>query len=306
MTETTGAAPGQLFAPSPGNPGPHPRPRKPSLVLPRGATDAHCHVFGPADVYPYATDRSFTPVDAPSDEVSARQRFLGFQRSVIVQSSGYGHDHRALLDALAADPGNRRGVAILRPDTTAAQIQELHAAGIRGARLHFVDHLGPDPAPEDARRVVRTLADAGWHAEIHVQDNGILRHAALIAAIPAPVVIDHMARVDLREGLDSPSVRALLSLLEGGNTWVKLSGVDRLSRTGPPYTDAVALAALLAERFPERVLWGTDYPHVNIVGAAPDDGLLVDLIELIAPTAAAREQLLVTNPAQLFGFGAPR
>lgn len=295
MTETA-------FIPSPGNPGPHPRPRKPSLVLPPGATDAHCHVFGPAELYPYAPDRTFTPVDAPHEEVAGRQRFLGFQRAVIVQSSGYGSDHRVLLDALAADPVNRRGVALLRPDTSSGEIQRLDAAGVRGARLHFVNHLGPDPRPEQTRRIVHRLADAGWHAEIHVQDDGIVRHAALIGGIPTPVVIDHMARIDLREGLDGPSVRAMMSLLDRGNVWVKVSGADRLSRTGAPYADAVALAALLVCRFPERVLWGTDYPHVNITGAAPDDGLLVDLIGQLAPTEAARERLLVRNPAELFGF----
>ncbi|SPT64033.1 MULTISPECIES: amidohydrolase family protein [Actinomadura] len=303
MTEATGAEAARVFTPSPGNPGPHPRPRRPSLALPSGSTDAHCHVFGPADVFPYPPDRAFTPVDAPRDEVTGLQRFLGFQRAVFVQSAGHGTDHRPLLDALAADRANRRGVAILRPGIGTAEILRLDAAGVCGARLHFVTHLGPGPEPEQALRMLGQVADLGWHAEIHVRARGIVEHAALIAAIPAPVVIDHMARVDLAEGLDGPSVQALTSLLERGDVWVKLSGVDRLSLVGPPYPDAVALAALLVERFPERVVWGTDYPHVNITGTAPDDGMLVDLIEQMAPTAALRERLLVTNPAELFGFG---
>ncbi|MFL6118317.1 amidohydrolase family protein [Actinophytocola sp.] len=285
-----------------GNPGPHPNPRRPSLRLPPGATDAHCHVFGPAEVFPYAPGRTFTPVDAPREEVTARQRFLGLERAVVVQSAGHGADHRALLDALRADPANRRGVALLGPELGRTEVQTLHAAGVCGARLHFLPHLGANPEPDHTRMVVDTVVELGWHAEIHVQGTGIVDHAELIAAIPTPVVIDHMARIDLREGLHGPAVGSLLRLLDQGNVWVKISGVDRLSRTGPPYDDAVALGALLVERFPERVVWGTDYPHVNIAGPAPDDGLLVDLIERMAPSETHRERLLVTNPAELFGF----
>lgn len=288
-----------------GNPGPHPAPRRPALHLPSGATDAHCHVFGPADRFPYSPDRTFTPVDAPREEVTARQRFLGFERAVIVQSASYGTDHRALLDALRADPANHRGVALLGPGTSRAELAELHEAGVRGARLHFLAHLGGAPDPVQTRRALTTVADLGWHLAVHVQGTGIIEHAPLIAAAPGPVVIDHMARVDLRDGLDGQAVHCLLRLLDGGTTWVKLSGADRVSRTGPPYSDAVQLAGLLVERFPERVLWGSDYPHVNIAGAAPDDGALVDLIGAMAPTAELRRRLLVTNPAELFGFAAP-
>jgi 2-pyrone-4,6-dicarboxylate lactonase len=288
--------------PSPGNPGPHPAPRRPTLRLPAGATDAHCHVFGPASVYPFAPDRPFTPVQAPREDVAARQRFLGFERAVIVQSMVHGADHRALLGALAADPANRRGVALLRTTMRRTAIARLDAAGICGARLHFASHLGANPEREDLRFVLGTVAEFGWHLEIHVEGDGIVDHSALIGGMTVPVVIDHMARVDLREGLGGPAVGALFSLLDGGNVWVKVSGADRVSLTGPPYADAAALGAEIVARFPERVLWGSDYPHVNINGDAPDDGLLVDLIEQMAPTEALRERLLVTNPAGFFGF----
>jgi 2-pyrone-4,6-dicarboxylate lactonase len=302
VTESPPAGTHWVPLPSSGNPGPHPNPRRPILRLPTGATDAHCHVFGPARIFPFAPDRPFTPVQAPREDVAARQRFLGFDRAVIVQSTVHGADHRALLDALAADPANRRGVALLRTTMSRAVIAGLDAAGICGARLHFASHLGADPGQEYLRFVLGTVAESGWHLEIHVQDDGIIDHSALIAGLTVPVVIDHMARVDLREGLDGPAVHALLGLLDRGNVWVKLSGADRVSRTGPPYADAAALGAAIVSRFPERVLWGSDYPHVNIIGAAPDDGTLVDLIEQMAPTKALREQLLVTNPAGLFGF----
>lgn len=306
MTETAAVhaegPPGESPTPSPGNPGPHPSPRRPSLQLPAHSTDSHCHVFGPNDVFPYSPDRRFTPVDAPREEVTARQQFLGFERAVIVQSSCHGTDHRALLDALAADPAHRRGVAILGPDLSAEDLQIFDDAGVCGARLHFMPHLGAEPDPADQRNALATIAELGWHTELHVHGAGIVERAAMIAAIPGPVVIDHMARINLEEGLEGPSVSSLLSLLERGNVWVKVSGADRLSLTGPPYADAVALGTLLVERFPERMLWGTDYPHTNIVGDAPDDGLLVDLIGEMAPTESARQRLLVDNPAELFGF----
>ncbi|MFT4009647.1 MAG: amidohydrolase family protein [Nocardioidaceae bacterium] len=272
------------------------------MKLPPGSTDAHCHVFGPNAVFPYAPDRPFTPVEASRQEVAALQNFLGFDRAVIVQSSGHGTDHRALLDALLDDPASRRGVALLGPAHTQDDLVAFAAAGVCGARLHFVSHLGDAPVPDAQRDVVGIAAEMGWHVEIHVEGTGITEHAALISAIHAPVVIDHMARIDLREGLDGPSVSSLLTLLDRGNVWVKVSGADRVSLDGPPYHDAAALGSLLVEKFPERVVWGTDYPHVNIVGSAPDDGLLVDLIEEMAPTHAQRERLLVTNPAELFGF----
>ncbi|MFT4083729.1 MAG: amidohydrolase family protein [Nocardioides sp.] len=297
MTET---AP-HLTQPSPGNPGPHPHPRRPRLELPPGSTDAHCHVFGPRDVFPYAAERTFTPPDAPAGQVAALHRLLGLERAVIVQSSCYGYDHAALLDALRASPATRRGVALIAPDAPLAALAELDAAGVRGARLHFLPHLGSSPELAQQATLAR-VAELGWHAEIHVHGTGVIDHQRMIASIDGPVVIDHLARIDLREGAEGPAVRALRSLLERGNVWLKVSGVDRVSLESAPYDDAVGLAADFVARYPDRVLWGTDYPHVNIVGDAPDDGLLVDLLERIAPTAEALQRLLVTNPAELFGF----
>ena len=246
MTETF-RVPSSEVVPSAGNPGPHPSPRCPRVALPPGSTDAHCHVFGPHDVFPYAPDRTFTPVDAPRQQVADLQSFLGLARAVIVQSSCHGTDHSALLDALRADPESRRGVAILGPMHTATDLEELDAAGVCGARLHFLPHLGGDPLPGEQQAVLGMVADLGWHAEIHLHGSGVIDLQAMIATIPSPVVIDHMARVDLREGLEGPAVRALLGLLERDNVWVKVSGVDRLSRTGAPYADGVALAAMLVE-----------------------------------------------------------
>jgi 2-pyrone-4,6-dicarboxylate lactonase len=283
-------------------PPPHPSPRTPARRLPDGSCDSHCHVFGPAARFPYAADRTFTPVDVPVGKLAALHRHIGLQRAIIVQSSCYGADHSALLDALAAGDGRYRGVALIGAATPRAEIERLHQAGVRGFRLHFLPHLGAPPTQAAIRATVGLVADLGWHAEIHLHSADIARYAGLIRWFPVPVVIDHLARLDLAQGPDSAAVAALLGLLDTGRVWVKTSGVDRLSRTGPPYGDAVEFAARLVSHAPERVLWGTDYPHPNITGAAPDDGLLVNLLALIAPRADHLRRMLVQNPAEFFGF----
>jgi 2-pyrone-4,6-dicarboxylate lactonase len=173
---------------------------------------------------------------------------------------------------------------------------------VRGFRLHFLPHLGSPPSWEEISGAVRLVADLGWHAEIHLHGTDIAKYAGLIRWFPIPVVIDHLARLDLAPDTDTGAVAALLDLLDTGRVWVKTSGVDRISLWGPPYADAVAFAARLVNLFPERVLWGTDYPHPNITGPAPDDGLLVDLLADIAPGSEQLRRLLVQNPAEFFDF----
>jgi 2-pyrone-4,6-dicarboxylate lactonase len=286
---------------SPSCPGPVPDPKVPDIALPPGSCDAHCHVFGPADVFPYAEGRTFTPPDAPKEDLRRLHDRLGLDRAVIVQSACHGTDHAALLDALAAGEGSYRGTALLGPGTPAAEVARLDAAGVCGVRLNFLPHLGGAPAPEELWAVVGLVRPFGWHVELHVAGDGIAEYAELVRSIPVPVVVDHMARVDLRAGLSTGPVRALLRLLDTGDVWVKLSGVDRVS-ADPAFDDGVALARTLARHAPERVLWGTDFPHPNIHGPAPDDGRLVDLIGRIAPEPELRHRLMVTNPATCFGF----
>jgi 2-pyrone-4,6-dicarboxylate lactonase len=298
----TDPQPGAASGPALSCPPPHPAPRTPRLRLPAGSCDSHCHVFGPAAVFPYAADRTFTPVDAPVSQLMALHRLLGLDRAVIVQSSCYGADHRALLAALAAGGGRYRGVALINPATPRAEVSRLHTAGVRGFRLHFLPHLGAPPTMAEIKDMVGLTADLGWHAEIHLHSADIARLAGLIRWFPVPVVIDHLARLDLAASAAGPEVSALLDLLDTGRVWVKTSGVDRVSRAGPPYPDAVALAARLVAHSPERVLWGTDYPHPNITGPAPDDGLLVDLLASIAPGDKELRRMLVQNPAEFFGF----
>lgn len=283
------------------SPPPHPSPKEPDVRLPAGSCDAHCHIFGPGDVFPYAPERTYDPPDVSRHDLRRRHDHLGLDRAVIVQSACHGTDHAGLLDALRAEPDRYRGVALITPETTDAAIAELHEAGVRGFRLNFLPHLGAAPSPETIDALVRKVAPYGWHVQLHVAGNGVRDLAGRIRAIEIPVVIDHMARVDLRDGLRGPAVEALLGLLDAG-VRVKLSGSDRLSVTGPPYDDAAELARLLAAHAPGRVLWGTDFPHPNITGPSPDDGALADLLGRIAPDPEARHRLLVTNPAELYGF----
>jgi predicted TIM-barrel fold metal-dependent hydrolase len=292
----------ETIIPSHGCPPPHPSPRKPGLVLPPGACDAHCHIFGPAAVFPYAPERTFTPVDAPKEQLDALHRHLGVSRAVVVQSSCHGTDHSVLLDALKAAPGRLRGVALIGETTGRAEVERLHRAGVRAFRLNFLPHLGSSPDRREIDAIVSKVDGLGWAAQVHVRDQGLAELAELVRALPGRVVIDHLARVDLAAGADSPALRVLRALLDGGSVWVKLSGVDRISREGPPYADAVAVAASLVAHAPERVLWGTDYPHVNIAGDPPDDGLLVDLLAEIAPNPADLHRLTVANPAAVFDF----
>ncbi|WP_028922613.1 amidohydrolase family protein [Pseudonocardia acaciae] len=281
------------------NPGPHPNPHRPSLSLPPGAVDAHCHIFGPTDRFPYAPDRTFTPPEAPLEHLEALHELLGLSRAVLVQSAAHGTDHASLLDALHRGAGRYRGVALIRPSTPPSQVAELHEAGVRGARLHFTPHLGPAPSAETITSIVDLVRPHGWHIALHVAGDGIAEHERMVRDLGAPVVIDHMARVDLRAGLNSPAVTALRRLLDTGRVWVKLSGADRLALRPPDLSDAAELAALLARHAPERVLWGTDFPHPNITGAAPDDGDLVDLLADITPDPRA---LLVDNPVACYDF----
>jgi 2-pyrone-4,6-dicarboxylate lactonase len=268
------------------------------MTLPPGSCDAHCHVFGPTDVFPYAPERTFTPPEAPKEDLRRLHRFYGFERAVIVQSACHGTDHSALLDALRT--GDHRGVALVTPETPDAEIARLHEAGVRGARLHFMPHLGPAPPAETIRAIVAKIAPYDWHIALHVAGTGVAEHEEMVRGLGLTVVIDHMARVDLRSGLGSEPVAALRRLLDTGSVWVKLSGADRIATAPPSLADSVALMRLLVAHAPERVVWGTDFPHPNTHGFTPDDG---DLVNVLAEFPEAdRQRLLVENPARCFGF----
>jgi predicted TIM-barrel fold metal-dependent hydrolase len=296
------SSPHQPLGPEPTCPPPVEHPTQPRQTLPPLACDSHFHIFGPAAQFPYAPSRTFTPHDAPKDRLFGLHKLLGFERGVFVQASCHGTDHGAVLEALDEAQGRYRGVALLTPETPKQEVAQLDAAGFCGVRFHFVPHLGNPPSYDAMRAVMRLTAPFGWHVAVHVRGVDLVEHVDFIRAIDANVVIDHIARVDVREGATGKPLQTLRRLLDGGRTWVKLSGTDRVSREPPPFRDAVALARGIADHAPERILWGTDWPHPNVDKYMPDDGQLVDAIAEIAPNETTRRRMLVDNPAALFGF----
>jgi 2-pyrone-4,6-dicarboxylate lactonase len=280
------------------------KPSKPKLTLPRGACDAHVHVFGPGARFPYASGRATTPADAPKEALFALHDFLGFERCVIVHTAAHGFDNRATADALAAKDGSYRGVALVPTTITDAALKALDAAGFRGARFHYMRHLTQAAPIEDVVAFGKRLAPLGWHLQIHMEADLIAELAPAIHRAPVPVVIDHMGRIDASLGLDHAHFAALLRLLDDANVWVKVSGADRVTRQGPPYADAVSFARKLAAAAGDRAVWGLDWPHPNHQGPIPDDGHLVDFIAEIAPDERTRHALLVDNPQRLYRFSA--
>jgi 2-pyrone-4,6-dicarboxylate lactonase len=280
----------------------HPSPSKPSFAPPPGAVDAHCHVFGPGAVFPYASERRYTPCDAGKEKLWALRDFLGFERNVIVQATCHGADNRALADALRDARGRARGVATVRPDVTDAELAELAAAGVRGVRFNFVKRLAERPAHGEVREVVRRIEPLGWHVVVYFEAEELPELYDFFASLPTTVVVDHMGRPDVTRPVDGEAFGLFLRLLEEReNFWSKVSCPERLSVTGPDsYDDVVPFARRVVEGFPDRVLWGTDWPHPNMTTHAPDDGKLVDFIPRIARTAELRQRLLVDNPMRLY------
>jgi 2-pyrone-4,6-dicarboxylate lactonase len=269
--------------------------------VPEGAVDAHCHVFGPAAVFPFAAERKYTPVDAPKEKLFALRDHLGFARNVIVQATCHGRDNRALVDALEAAGGRARGVAVLDPEIGDAELQALDRAGVRATRFNFVKRLVDAAPKDDFRRLAERVAALGWHLVVYFEAADLEELIPFLGSLPGRVVIDHMGRPDVAAGPEGPAFRRLLGFLaDQPDTWIKVSCPERLTLSGPPYDDVIPFALRLVEAFPERVLWGTDWPHPNMVSHMPDDGALVDVIPRIAPTRALQQALLVDNPMRLY------
>ena len=280
------------------------QPRKPKLQLPRGACDTHFHVFGPQSRFPFAPERSYTPTcDAPKETLFALHKHLGIERGVVVQSAAHGFDNSAAADLIAARPQRYRGVALVRAATSTLELARLHAQGFRGARFHYMDHLGGGDPIDAVLAMAPRLADIGWHLQIHLAGARIAELAPALKRSPVPVVIDHMGRIDASRGTQSAEFQALLALMQAKHVWVKVSGAERISRESTPWRDAVPFGRKLVAEFGDRTLWGTDWPHPNLA-FVPDDGDLADLIGDYAPSEAERQRLLVDNPQRLYGFAA--
>ena len=283
-------------------PGPDPDTKIPQFKLPPLACDAHCHIFGPHAKYPYAADRPYTPPDAGLEDFRALHAKLGVSRAVIVNASVHGTDNRVALDAIAASNGAYRAVANIDDTITERELRELHDGGFRGCRFNFVRHLGGVPDVGVFDRVVAMIAPMGWHVDLHFDAIDLPEYADMLARLPVRYAIDHMGRVKASDGLDQLPFKTLIELMQRDEKcWVKVCGSERVSSAGPPFVDSVPFARRIVETAPDRVIWGTDWPHPN-VKAMPNDGDLVDLIPLFAPEAELQHKILVANPARLFEF----
>jgi predicted TIM-barrel fold metal-dependent hydrolase len=282
------------------NRSPHPPTE---LVPPPGACDAHCHVFGPAHRFPFSADRTYTPPDSGIDEFERLQDRLGLSRAVFVQASCHGTDNAAMVDALRRGHGRYAGVAMIDESFSDRDIAALHEVGVRGTRFNFVAHLGGAPDLDVFWRLVERVQHHAWHIVLHFDAKDLPGYADLLDRMPCPYVIDHMARVPVTHGVDQAPFQSLLALMADERAWVKISGAERLTVDGAaPYDDVVPYARALIAAAPDRVLWGTDWPHPN-VRHMPDDGDLVDLLAAYAPDEATRNRILVTNPETLYDFG---
>ena len=280
----------------------HPNPSKPAFTVPAGAVDAHCHVFGPGHLFPYAPSRKYTPCDAPKEKLWELRRRLGFARNIIVQAACHGADNRAMVNALRSSDGSARGVAVVTPDTGEQELREMDAAGVRAVRFNFLKRLVDAIPRDDLLRVAEKVAALGWHIVIYFEAEDLPGLHDFFTSLPTVVVADHMGRPDVNKDPDGEAFQLFMQLLrENGNFWSKVSCPERLSASGPPgYDDVVPFARRVVQAFPERVLWGTDWPHPNMKSHMPDDGKLVDFIPGIAVTPELQHRLLVDNPLRLY------
>jgi predicted TIM-barrel fold metal-dependent hydrolase len=283
--------------------GPDPQPRQPRLNAPRGATDTHFHILGPAASYPYVAAREYTPPDAlPS---ACRHLFdtLGIERAVLIQPSVYGEDNRCMVDSARQLGVPARMIVTLPLDTPDKELQRLHDAGARGIRF-ILAHIGGLPLANLERWSAR-IKDMGWHVQFLLRPAHIIELEARIASLATEYVIDHIGLIRPSEGgVAQPAFQALLRLFRTGRCWVKLTGGYRISAEPPPYRDVIPLVEALLEERPDRILWGSDWPHVMVKTTMPNTTDLLDLLADHVPDETIRKQILVDNPETLFRFEA--
>lgn len=278
----------------------HANPSKPKFIPPPGAVDAHCHVFGPMDRFPFSEKAKYMPEDAGPEMLFGLRDYLGFSRNVIVQASCHGTDNRATLDAIARSQGKARGVAAVDPAISDAELAGLHDGGIRGIRFNFLKRLVDDAPKDKFLEVTRRLPD-GWHVVIYFEADIIEDMRSFIAAIPVPVVVDHMGRPDVSQGPEGTDMRAFRTLLDSrSDIYFKPTCPDRLDASLDPWNNFARAVGPLVADYPDRCIWGSDWPHPNQQSILPDDGHLVDMIPRIAPTVELQRKLLIDNPHRLY------
>jgi 2-pyrone-4,6-dicarboxylate lactonase len=284
---------------------PDPNPRRPKYKLPRGATDTHAHICGPAARYPYFAERVYTPPDCLLSAYQHMLATLGLERAVLVQPSVYGTDNRAMLDALTIAGPNFRGVAVVDESIDDDELDRLHEAGVRGVRCNVVDVQPQDKGRlplDQLTRLARKIRRLNWHIELLVHVDEFPEIDRNFADFPVDIVVGHLGYMRTEKGLDAPGFRGLTRLMRDGRCWAKLTGPYRISSTAMPHADVIPFAHALIDAAKERVIWGSDWPHVMVRGAMPNDGQLCDLLLDWVPDEKTREQVLSNNPARLYGF----
>jgi len=281
--------------------------RKPRIVMPPGACDTHAHVCGPWQKYTLATERLYTPPDETWQMYRQMLNTLGVERAVLTQPSVYGTDNRAMLDAIAASEGKVLGVAVVDPGISDSALRDLDKAGIRGIRINIVDRRENKNVMvlEELLPIAKRIAPLGWHIEFLLQADAVPGLAEAAAALPVPIVLGHLGYVHAdKGGASHPGFQSLLRLMDSGRCWVKLTAPYRISGQEVPYAEVTPMAHALVAAAPERLLWGTDWPHVMIKTGMPNDGDIADLLLDWVPDEAVRQRILVDNPQTLYGFPA--
>ena len=289
---------------------PDPNTRTPAFVPPRNSCDTHFHVFGPPEQFPFVSTHEYTPPAAPLEHYLKMIAVIGIERAVVVQPSVHGLDNSATLDAIAHARDRFRGVGRIDDKTPPSDLKRLHEGGIRGVRFNLLDRPRGNVQLDVFDRCVENIAALGWSVDLHIDPKNLLDQEKRIRALPIPVVIDHIARIKPQAGLSQPAFQLLLDLLKGKHVWVKVSGADKICNTqvhsyfGLPFTEVIPFARTVIDAAPDRVIWGTDWPHSNnfAPGHTPNDGDLVDLLAAFAPDEQTRQKILVDNPAALYGF----
>lgn len=289
---------------------PDPNTRTPKFTPPPHSCDAHFHVFGPPEQFPFVSTHEYTPPAAPLEHYLKMIAAIGIERAVVVQPSVHGLDNSATLDAIKNSAGKFRGVGRIDDQTTKAELRRLHEGGVRGVRFNLLDRPRGNIKLDVLDRCVEHVAELGWSVDLHIDMKNLIAQEKRIRSMPVPLVIDHIARVKPAEGLNQPGFQLLLELARLKHVWVKVSGADKICNTrvhtyfGLPFVEVVPYARAVIAAAPDRVIWGTDWPHSNnfAPGHTPNDGDLIDLLAEFAPDQQTRKKILVDNPATLYGF----
>jgi len=289
---------------------PDPNTRKPNSPLPPDSCDAHFHVFGPPETFPFLSTHEYTPPAAPLEHYQKMLAVIGVERAVVVQPSVHGLDNSATLDAIKNSKGKFRGVGRIDDKTSKDDLMRLHDGGVRGVRFNLLDRPRGNIKLDVLDRCIDNIAHLGWSVDLHIDMKNLINQEQFIRRSPVPVVLDHLARVKPAQGLDQPGFELLLDLMKLNHVWTKVSGADKICETtvqdyyGLPFIEVIPFAQAVIAAAPDRVIWGTDWPHSNnfAPGHTPNDGDLVDLLAAFAPDNSVRQKILVDNPALLYGF----